>query len=273
VTRTRIVLLGVVAVVIATVCIRLGLWQLDRLEERRAENARVAAGIRGDPVDMDAIGTDSTRSRALRVRIRGSYDFENEIILINRSRDGSPGVHLLTPVRIEGRDTAVLVNRGWVYSPDGATVEPTQWREPAEAGGTAYVSWVPRVAPPTPEASTLSRSEGDTGASSSRRVARLDRDALARLLPYPMAPYQLILLESDGLADAGEAYGGGAPAPLGTGAAVDRTRPVRIPLPALDEGAHRSYAIQWFAFATIALLGTVAVVRAERSRTRRHSAL
>ncbi len=41
-------------------------------------------------------------------------------------------------------------------------------------------------------------------------------------------------------------------------------RPVRVPPPALDEGPHKSYAIQWFSFATIALVGGVVFARAQR---------
>jgi cytochrome oxidase assembly protein ShyY1 len=105
-----------------------------------------------------------------------------------------------------------------------------------------------------------------------RRVPRADRDALSSILPYPIAPYQLILLEADAMAD-GIGYGGGGAAPMGAGVPIDRTRPVRVPLPSLDEGPHQSYAIQWFAFAAIALIGTAAVARGEWNRNRGGPAL
>jgi surfeit locus 1 family protein len=260
VTRTRIVFLGIVALVIAGVCIRLGIWQLDRLDQRRAENARVAAGLTGNPVELEDVGIDSTRSRALRVRLRGEYDFDNEIVLVNRSREGAPGVNLLTPLRLEGRDTAVLVNRGWVYSPDGATVDPPRWREPAGARGTAWVSWLGAH-----EGSESALPAESPSARAARRVTRAERSFVARLLPYPVAPYQLILLDS-GATVAGASDERARAAPLGTGEAIDQTRPVRLPLPSLDEGPHRSYAIQWFSFAAIALIGTGAVVWKEWSR-------
>ena len=268
-TRTRIILLGITAVAIAGVCIRLGLWQLDRLRERRADNARIAAGIAAAPVEMEAAGRDSTRSRALRVRVRGTYDFANEIVLINRSREGAPGVNILTPVRRDGGDTAVLVNRGWVYAPDGATVDLARWREPEEAGGIAYVSWMPAPGSASPA------DAGGTPSSNApaRRTARLDRTVIAGMIPYPIAPYQLVLLDVEAMNDAGAAYGGAGAGPFGTAAPADPTRPIRIPLPALDEGPHQSYAIQWFAFAAIALVGTAAVARSEWSRHERDASL
>ena len=267
--RTRIILLGIAAIAIAAVCIRLGIWQLDRLEERRAENARVAAGMVGEPVALEAVGGDSTRSRALRVRLRGRYDFDNEIVLINRSRDGSPGVNMLTPLRLDGRDTAVLVNRGWVYSPDGSTVDPLRWREPRDAIGTAWVSWLP-LYPGTGASQSVVRDT--TGRA--RRVIRLDRQVLSGMLPYPIAPYQLVLMDEAAMNQASAGYGGsGTAGPLGTEAPIDPTRPVRIPLPSLDEGPHKSYALQWFAFAAIELIGTGAVARGEWARQRDDSAL
>jgi surfeit locus 1 family protein len=296
VTRTRSILLVITALIIAAVCIRLGMWQLDRLDQRRAENARVAAGIAGAPIPMDAIGGDSSQSRAQRVELRGTYDFDHEIALINRSRDGAPGVNILTPLKLAGRDTAVMVNRGWVYSPDGATIDLTQWREPTGATGTAYVSWLQgasgsadaagtsgasNATPVTNRATAITAAEASessgtvaqTQIAARRRVMRLDHRAIAALMPYPIAPYQLILIEEGATAGSrGAGYGDASPSPFGT-AVVDSTRPIRIPLPALDEGPHKSYAVQWFAFAAIALVGTAAVVGKDRFRREPESPL
>ena len=53
---------------------------------------------------------------------------------------------------------------------------------------------------------------------------------------------------------------------LGDTTMRDITKPTRIPPPSQSEGSHQSYAYQWFAFATVALLGFVAVVRSDRDR-------
>jgi surfeit locus 1 family protein len=39
---------------------------------------------------------------------------------------------------------------------------------------------------------------------------------------------------------------------------------MRVPPPPLGDGPHLSYALQWFAFATVALVGYVAWLRAGR---------
>ena len=242
----RVALLALPAIAIAGVCIRLGFWQLGRLSERRAENVRVAASIAAAPIDVAAIPGDSTGARGQQVAVRGTYDFANEVVLSNRSRDGAPGVNLLTPLRIEGRDTAVIVNRGWVYSPDGTSLDATAWRESPESRGTAYVSWLSDAA-----------AASAAPARTDRRVLRLDRRTIAAQVPYPIAPYQLVLLADSG---DGSAYGFAAEA------ARDTMLPVRLPLPALDEGPHKSYAIQWFCFAAIAIVGTGAVIAGGQRR-------
>src|SRR6185503_12619800 len=65
-----------------------------------------------------------------RVRAAGSYDPAGEVVLRGRADQGRPGVHLVTPLVVPGVSRALLVNRGWVPSPDAATVDPRAWAEP-----------------------------------------------------------------------------------------------------------------------------------------------
>jgi len=49
-----------------------------------------------------------------RLIIEGSYDFEHEMILRNRRHLNQPGVMVLTPLKIKGTDSWILVNRGYI---------------------------------------------------------------------------------------------------------------------------------------------------------------
>src|SRR6185503_16174517 len=92
----------------------------------------------------------------------------------------SPGVNLLTPIRLPGSDTSILLNRGWVYSGDGATVDLTKWRE-RDSAFVGYVEELPSV----------------TGSSYTDRpsvIARLSYGAVAKALPYPIAPLYVVVL-------------------------------------------------------------------------------
>ena len=180
--------------------------------------------------------SDTAAARFRRVRVSGTPDYEHELIYGTRTRRGSPGVNFLTPIRRPGTDTAVLVNRGWVYSPDGSTVDASRWRD-RDSVFTGYVEELPSAG-------------GAMFTSRPNVVARLSHDAVARVLPYPVAAVYVIAL-----------------AGADTTTAPDRI--ARLTVPPLDEGPHLSYAIQWFAFATVALVGAGFVIRQARETARR----
>jgi surfeit locus 1 family protein len=224
-----------VAVVAASVCARLGFWQLSRLSERRARNALVAARLALPTVSPAELPRDTGLARFRRVTLRGEYDYAHEIVLTNRAREGSPGVYIVTPLRIPGSDTAVLVTRGWVYSPDAATVDLARWREHSDSALTGFVVPFPSGRRGSP---TLARRPG--------ALRWLTQDEVSRRTGYPVAPYTVVLL--------GGSRGGGD------------SVPPRIAPPPLDEGPHLNYAFQWFSFGAIALVGAAIFLSSERRK-------
>ena len=217
--RTRDVLGVVVPLLAAALCVRLGIWQLSRLHQRRAANAVIAAGLARPPLELTAsIVVDSVLNR--RVRVQGVYDFAHERLWRPRSFEDEPGADLITPVVLAG-GSAVLVDRGWVPSPDGYHVNEALYRE----ADTTRVFGLAVRAP---------RDRGDVD------PARL-RDSL----PYPLLPFVVQALPIDSV-------------PVLPG------DPMRWPVPALTDGPHLSYTIQWFSFATIILVGSAALFRQRR---------
>ena len=229
----RTLLFCVLALAATTLFVRLGFWQLQRLHERQARNAIVARRQHAAPVPFGALPRDTADVRYRPTTVAGAYDYPNELVLTSRTHNGAPGVELLTPVRVAGSDTAVLVDRGWVYAPDGSTVDRARWRE----GDSAHVGGYVELYTPDGEG-------GPTMARDPHVVRRASRRDVAAKLPYPVAPYY-VLYTSD---TAGSRH------------------PVRREPAALDDGPHRSYAFQWFSFAVITLAGAAAVVRKERVR-------
>ena len=228
------------AILVAGGCVRLGFWQLHRLAQRRAINAKLAARLAMPPVPALEAMRDTAAAEYRRASASGTYDFGPELSLAARTREGSPGANIITPLRVPGSDTAVLVNRGWVYAADAMSVDFGRWREPNDAAVSGYLLEIPRggrgaVTPP----------------SSPRVIRRLEYDSLAKRFPYPIAPFVLVATAA-----------GAATAPR------DST-PARLPLPLMDEGPHLGYAIQWFMFAAIALVGAAVAVRADRRGSHR----
>lgn len=230
-----------ISLVTAAICVRLGFWQLSRLDQRRAHNSAVATRLREAPASLDALPADTGLRHYRRVAVAGRADYDHEIVLVNRSRDGSPGVHIVTPVRVAGRDTAVLVNRGWVYSANGTDVDLARWRESDSVSVDGYVE-LPSSRP----------GPARLGAERAVRAYRwLDAAAAGRELGFPVTPYYVVWTPPPGEEQ------------------PPQDRPVRVPEPALDEGSHMSYAVQWFSFATVALVGGIAFVRADGRRAPR----
>lgn len=221
--------MGVLAVAGAAGCVRLGIWQLDRLAQRRALNATIRARIAEPPVDVRTVLGDTSGLRFRRVTVRGVTSVDRELAWAGRTRNGSPGVNLLTAVSIDEQLPLILLNRGWVYSPDGNRVDLARWREGDTVQVTGYL-----------EPLSTARVGAWRSTSAPRSIRWLDRDSLAAWLGRPVAPLLVVV--------------------AGDSAPGDAEKMARIPPPPLDEGPHQSYAMQWFAFATIAALGYGAFV-------------
>jgi surfeit locus 1 family protein len=224
--------------VTAGVCARLGIWQLDRLEQRRALNDRIRDGLAGEPVPFATLpGTSHDAYR--RVVATGTYDVEREVLWYGRSLDGRPGHHVLTPLVVgTGRPAAggagIIVDRGWV---------------PAELGTPPVERAAPPSGPVTVTGFLIPAGDGDDAvidrdpSGRPSTVRRPDPAALADDVPYELWPLAMQLEEQS--------------------PAQDGDLPVVVGRPELDEGPHRSYAVQWFIFAAIALVGFVVLVRRE----------
>src|SRR5215207_7228204 len=112
-------------------CIRLGIWQLDRLEQRREFNHQFES-MRAMPVlDLNQDQPEDIEKMEWRsVKVQGEYDFENQVALRNQYNLDQYGYHLLTPLRFDGK--AVLVDRGWIPADGNSTA--SDWRKYDEAG-------------------------------------------------------------------------------------------------------------------------------------------
>jgi surfeit locus 1 family protein len=236
--RRNIIFL-IVASAATLACVRLGVWQLQRLASRRALNAIVSSRLGEPPVPLSAVPRDTAERRYRHVRLAGTFDFAHEMALIDRVRDGAPGVDIITPLRPDSGivgDTTVLVDRGWVYAADGMSVNHAQWREPAHVAGTGYLI-------------ALVRGEGPPVLSTPDRPNAyrwLERSAVERNVGHPIADY-IVVLRSDTHAPAESSD---------TAMSAKPHAPARRPPPPLDEGPHMNYAIQWFSFALIIIVGT-----------------
>lgn len=212
----------VAALLLAAGCVRLGVWQLERLHHRRARNAALASARALPPVELHGmLPLDSVRGRL--VRARGVYDYTRERLAHGRSYEGVPGVDLVTPLELAGgRDGAVLVDRGWAPSPDGYHLDQRAYREPDSATVVGLGVLAPRW-------------RGD-----------VDPERIGDSLPYRLERYMVQQLPDS---------------PTSAPPVASGNVPRRWTLPELSDGPHLSYAVQWFSFAAIIVVGSLALLR------------
>ena len=227
--RSRLLLLGCFLAA-ALACARLGLWQVHRLRERRAVNAAALAAQSKPPVMIKEGEASGAGLIDRRVVASGRYDDDHTIILRGRVYQGVPGVEIVSPLLLHAGRSAVLVNRGFVPTPDAFTVEPDSLREP----GTVRVEG---IALPIRSGGGALLQQGDEST-----WAQLDLDALRARLPYPISTVYIRQSPDSTLP----------------------RFPRRLEPLSLDDGPHLSYAIQWFSFSVMALVFGVVLARQKR---------
>lgn len=210
-------------------CIRLGIWQLDRLEGRRAFNAQVTSMRAMPPLDLNAGKVDSIATMEWRaVTVTGEYDFENQVAVRNQYYRDQYGYHLLTPLLSQG--TAVLVDRGWIPADGNAT--PADWRKYDEPGVVTVTGQI-RLGQTKPAFGGVADALPADG-SPLWVWNNGDLEKISLQMPYPI--YAVYIQPNIDPAD--------------------ETPPIPYqPEVELTEGPHIGYAFQWFTFATILFVG------------------
>ncbi len=236
-TAIRWISLIVFAIVMATLFVQLGQWQLRRLDERRANNALVEQAEDAEIGDWrDFLGDEPPASTDewRRVEITGTY-LDQQYVVRFRQNGDVRGYEVVTPLQTDdGR--IVLIDRGF------GEVEP---------GGQ-----MPTTAPPAPtgEVTLIGRVRIDERGGAGEvpqdgQVRAVNSVAISQDLGMDLVSGWLQLDE--------------VPADSGL---------VPPPLPTLDEGPHFSYAVQWFSFTLIGVVGVIVFLRADVVDRRRQQA-
>jgi cytochrome oxidase assembly protein ShyY1 len=226
---SRRVVVVSMAVVVAATCLGLGLWQLRRLEERRALNAEILDKRADAPILIEDASARAAADPYRHAVTQGTYDVEREVLVYGRSLDGEAGHLVVTPL-VLGDGAAILVVRGWV--PFAMQTAPVRGAAPAAREVEVSGSLVP------------DEGDGSVAPDADGVIRGLDVGGIASSLPYDVAPLPLQLAEQV------PPQSGSLPAP--------------VPLPELSEGPHLSYAIQWFSFAAVAVAGAAILLRRDR---------
>jgi Uncharacterized conserved protein len=216
----------VVTLCLLPLLLGLGLWQLDRADQKAAHKAEYEARRHSVTVELLGPISDIEALRFKPIGISGRYDAAHQLLLDNQVYRGQVGYFVLTPLRIQGNDTAILVNRGWVPGGENRARLP---HLPVSSGVVRVQGILNR-----PPAAGIRFGQADSGQQAWPRV--IQRVELARIeeaLGYPLARNAVILLgehEANGFVRAWDSLA--LPGAFG-----------------LSPERHLGYAFQWFSLA------------------------
>jgi surfeit locus 1 family protein len=227
-----------IAIAAVIVLARLGFWQLSRLDERRAFNARVLAQVNAAPLDLNtSLPTNIAEMEYRPVTLRGVYDFAHQVALRNQDYHLNLGAHLLTPLQLAGSEQVVIVDRGWIPQADFLAGDWAKFDQPGEVTLQGVIR-LAQVEPDFGRASDATPAPGEPPLTA-WRLANIP--AIATQLPYKIL---------SGI------YIQRTPATEGVLPIENMTEPLpSAPDVDLSEGNHQSYALQWFSFAFILAVG------------------
>ncbi len=205
----------------------LGFWQLDRHYQQRDANRVLEERLAESPISLaEATAVDDPELR--RVQVSGRYDYPAQLELRPRARRGRVGYEQIVP--LDTGNQIVLVNRGFIADAAGvARLDPGTDAELTVTGTVRLSQGTSRFGPQNPETGVL------------ETIARIDLDRLAPQFPGGLADVYVDLIAEE-------------PDPGG----------LETMLPAPPEPTNRPnflYALQWWAFAGIASIGWVVLVR------------
>jgi cytochrome oxidase assembly protein ShyY1 len=232
----RWILLILFVAVLGTVMVNLGEWQIDRLHQRQARNATTVANERAPirPYSEVFTKTITDADAWQRVEAVGTLDAEHQFIVRYRSIGDQNGYQVVVP--LQTATGAVLIDRGFVPLPGGQPI-PTA-APPVPSGQVRVVGYVQRS------------EQGRRGAivPNGNQVRLINSGALQQSIPYPIADGYISTISMDP-----PQSGGFGP----------------LDLPEISNGPHFWYAVQWFMFTGIALLGIFVFIRGDLRDRRR----
>lgn len=208
-----------IVVILMAVLARLGVWQLDRLEQRRAANAAVAASLATAPVDVDSFdlsaGISSLENR--QVSAGGTFDHDRQVLLKVQNWGYRAGVNLITPLVLDDGETAVLVDRGWIPDTEAGAGARSAFDVPGEVEIEGYIAL----------SQELSRATVATAEGPVTEVYRVDISTIQPQMPYSLLPFYVVQNPQNN----------------------NEQLPYRLVRQIdLSEGSHLGYAAQWFIF-------------------------
>ncbi len=210
-------------VIVTPLLCSLGFWQLERAEQKRSQATALEMRRKMPPISL----TDSARAEAdqllyRQVKLQGEFLPERTIFITNRKHLGKTGFHVVTPLQLSENGELVLVNRGWT-----AATPSTDKESLANSRGQLSISGEITI----PQAPAIELTPSDDDSQLPPHWPYLTLERYRHWSGLEVLPILVLQTSED-----------------------DKNFIRQWPTPKVSDLMHIGYAIQWFAFAIIALL-------------------
>jgi cytochrome oxidase assembly protein ShyY1 len=215
----------------------LGIWQLQRAEEKRAIEIALRERSSSAPFWIGDAPLQVLNSEYRKGTAQGQFDNEHTMFLDNQIYQGRAGYYVLTPLRLARSESAILINRGWV------PINLYRQQLPqVDDAPSSLVTVRGTLRRPLQAPFFLGGEESWKSAGWPKLIQYVDLKKLQLEVGYPLQPL-VLQLASD------EPYG--------------FVRPWLSPVLAMGPQRHIAYAIQWFAMALIVVVVFAVLYRRE----------
>jgi surfeit locus 1 family protein len=204
------------------VFLRLGWWQWSKAVDVDAQVELRDARSGVNPLLLGSQLVNPSDVEGTSVLVRGNFVASEQFFVDNQQHQGRPGLHVITPLAIEGTQVRVLVNRGWVGWGSTRDVLPTVAVPVGriEINGRAF-------SPSSKAPAFVSEPAGDLGVLRTR----IRMDEIQSNQDHPLQPIVVLM------------------------STVDASDGLVREWPELSNKApmHKGYALQWFLMAVLLL--------------------
>jgi len=128
--------------------LNLGVWQWNKGEQKVARQAAMERQQTQAPLEDRALPASGVPAELLHraIVLHGTWVKERTVYLDNRQMQGKPGFYVVTPLRLAGGNSAVVVERGWIPR----NFEHREQLQPVDTP-SGLVEVRGRIAPPPPK--------------------------------------------------------------------------------------------------------------------------
>ena len=215
----------------------LGFWQLDRADQKQAIETQRLAQQQAGRIVLSPQDTNKEMVLYREAQATGELMLNQQLLLDNQKYNGTPGYHVLSPLRLQGHNTYVLVNRGWIGQGNDRSAIPTL---PAVQNNAKILGRIENV----PSVGMRLGEPGEAGPNWPKRVIYADIEWLQQQTGWQFLPY--VLYQTNDTRD---------------GLIRDWEKHFK-PKQRMTPEKHTGYAVQWFGLSiALVILFLVASVR------------